>query len=373
MTAKTKKTYKTYLTLSLLLALALAVLRTVAVLRHYDGSLGYFEAGARLPEIANLLTLLAFPLCLSAPFTLGGGRLKSAPPRFHLPTVFSSALLAFLLIAFAALHVTEISAEIVSDAPTDPRAVFTSAVAALLSLLGTVSFVLSASMGAEISAKKAFSSSAVVLFALMYTIFLYFDTDLPINAPEKLLAQMTLLAIALFFLYETRIAIAKPMPAVRVGFGFLAMILSASSAVPNLLYYAANGVAVLETPVHDFLILGFFLYLAARLGSLIPRSASNEAPFFEAALADEEESVSSVGQISFFNDDPAPAPDPGEAAALLSAELSEASCDPESDEARHLFGAPEETAPVRYETEGDLLGQIASDLLAPPDEKEGKQ
>lgn len=373
MTAKTKRAYKGYLTLSLLLALVLTVLRSAALLWHYDAAIGYFEAGVGLPELANLLTLLALPLCVSLCFTLGGGKLKGAQTRFHLPTAFSSALVAFLLIAFAALHVTELSSELSAGTEADLRPIVTSALAALFSVLGSVSFILSASMGAEVSAKKAFSSSAVVLFAIVYALFLYFDTELPINAPEKLLSQITLLSVALFFLYETRIALAQPMPAVRAAFGILAMILTASSSVPNLLYYAANGRAVLETPVHDFLILALFLYLVARLTSLVPRDDQGVSPFFRDALADEEESVSSVGQISFFNDDAAPVPTPGDAAALLSAELSEASCDPESDEARDLFGAPEENAPMHGRTEDPLVGQVPDDLLGPLDETEGKR
>ena len=359
---------------SLLLALILAVLRTVAVLYCYDASLGYFRDGYLLPMIANLLTLLVIPFCLSLPMPLGGGKLRMMPARFHLPTAFSSALVAFLLIAYAALHVTEIGAEILRDAPTDARIVLTSGVSALLSVCGAVSFILTASMGAEISPKKAISTASVVLFAVMYALFLYFDNAMPINAPEKLLAQITLLSVAVFFLYETRVALGQPMPALRAAFGLLAMILTASSALPNIIYYAVHRVALLETPVHDFLILAFFFYLAARLGSILPRSGNDLPPFFEAELAGEEESVSSVGQISFFTNDPSPIPasTSDDASPLLSSELAEASSDPESDEAKSLFGAPESANAEETASEGDLLDSIAEDLLGPLDGKGGQ-
>ena len=372
MTDKIKKTYKTYFALSLMLALALAVLRTIAVLRHYDIATGYFDEGHLLSQLTNLLTLLALPLCLSVPMTLGGDKLRIPPARFHLLSAFSSALVAFLLIAFAALHVTEITAEVRADAPTSPRVVLTSAVSAILSVLGAVSFILTASMGAEVSAKKAFSSSSVVLFAIVYALFLYFDGELPINAPEKLLAQVTLLSVALFFLYETRVALGQPMPAVRAGLGFLALVLTVSSSIPNLIYYAVNRAALLETPVHDFLILSFALYLVARLSAVLPSGGTDATPFFDAELAGEEESVSSVGQISFFTSDPSPAPAP-DTSVLLSSKLGEASGDPESDEAKLLFGAPEESKPDEALPEGDLLDSIAEDLLGPIDGGKGGQ
>lgn len=374
MTDQIKRTYKIYFFLSLALALAVSVLRSIAVLKHYDASLGYFEGGYLVSGLANLLMLLALPLCLSAPMTLGGGKLRLPPARFHLSTAFASALVAFLLLAFAALHVREVASVLLDDTPTDVRALLASVLSALFALLGAVSFVLTASMGAEVSAKKAFSSSAVVLFAVMYALYLYFESKLPINAPEKLLAQLTLLSIALFFLYETRIALGQPMPALRLGFGLLAMVLSASSAIPSLVCYAVRKVAPLETPVHGFLILAFFFYLVARLGSALCRFGDDAAPFFDAELAGEEESVSSVGQISFFTNDsfPSPASVPGDASPLLSAELVEASADPDSDEAKSLFGAPEESVAEGAAPEKDLLDSIAEDLLGPLDEKGGR-
>ena len=368
MTAKTKRTYQVYLTLSILLALALAAVRSFALLSYYDPAIGYFEAGVALPELASLLTLLALPLALSVPFVLGGGKLASEARRFHLPTAFASALLAFLLLAFAALHVSELLGELSLGHEADARATVTLLLAAGLAVLGSVSFILSASMGAEISARRALSSSAFVLFAVTYALFLYFDTTLPINAPEKLLSQLALLSVAIFFLYEARIAIARPMPGMRAAFGFLALILSAASSIPSILYYLTYGKTVLESPVHDFLLLASFLYIMARLTSLVPRSGKEAVPFFEGALsdADDEESVASVGQISFFTDEAAPPSAPGEASALLSAELSEESFDPESDEARDLFGAPDENPHAASDESISL--QLTDDLLGSPSE-----
>ena len=365
MTEKTRKIYRVYLSLTLLLAALLTVLRSLAILNHYDAAIGYFDGESLLSTLANVLTLLAVPFCLSIPFVLGGGKLGQEARRFHLPTVFTAALTAFLLIAFASLRLTEIATEILADAPTNPRVVFTSAGAALLSVFGAISFILTASLSAEVSAKKAFSTSAVVLFALCYAMFLYFESDLPLNAPQKLLTQVTMLVLAVFFLYETRVALACPMPAVRAAFGMLAMILTASASIPNLIYYLSSHSAVLWTPVHDFLLFAFFLYLTSRLTALAISGGRVIDPFFSSALASDEESVASVGQISFFNDDPNPAPITSAAAATLLASQGETIDDAESEEARTLFGAPEEESKGKDEDERDMIDRITDDLLGP--------
>ena len=371
MTEKTKKAYRIYLSFAILFALALTAVRSYAVLRYYDLESRYFELGAALPNVVHALAWLSLIFALLVPLTLGKGKLSAPPIRFHLPTAFTSALVAFLLIAFATLHISDIGEAFLSDKAIDFRPFISLVVSVIAAAIGSVSFILSASFAREISAKKAITTLCVVVFAAFYSTILYFDRRVNYNDPQYVLAEMTLVAIAFFFLFESRLALARPKPATRVGLGLTAMILAFSSSVPNLLFYLVNRKPIFENPMHDFLIFAFALYILARLFALITPSSSEHSLFFKESVPVDEESVSSVGQISFFGDDAAPAPDG--TSPLLTRDLSTANGDLESEEAKNLFGAPEEKTAGAGTSDGDLLDPIASDLLGPIDDKEGKR
>ncbi len=297
MNEKTKRIYTVYLLSVSILALLITALRTVAVINSLDVSSGYFALGTGTHTAANILTAVAVVTSLTAgPLLAGRLEVKHRTP--HLPTVFSSAFLAFLLLAFAFFHFCEISAEFRGGSEASTQTVLSSGIAIIFSVVGAFSFVISASSTAEYSARKAICASFVVLFCIMYTMFLYFEPRLPLNADVKLLAQMALLSASLFFLYDARIALGRPKWAARAAIGLVSVVITASVSIPNLIYYLLYRESVLETPIHDFLIFAFGLYIFARMTSLTSRAPKPAEGFLGEAL--EMSRLSDSEQLSFF-------------------------------------------------------------------------
>ncbi len=376
MNERTKRIYTVYLLAITAAALLITVLRTVAIVNHLDVKNGYFALGTGVHTAANILTLIAVAAALTAgPLLAGHLHVRHRAP--HLTTIFSSAFLAFLLLAFAFFHFCEIAAEFKGSGEASTQAVLSSGIAIVFSLIGASGFVISASSSAEYSAKKAISATFVVLFCLMYTMFLYFEPSLPLNADVKLLAQAALLSAALFFLYDARIALGRPRWAARAAVGLAAMVVTASAAFPNLIYYLLYRESVLETPVHDFLILGFFLYILARMTSLVNSTPPPADGFFGEAL--EMSRLADAEQLTFFpsaselpteEDGEASAEDellapPSEAGGLL-AEPSEQisfAAEPESGFEEERLAEAEPSAMA--EDDPDLLSY--DDLFSTPD------
>ena len=89
----------------------------------------------------------------------------------------------------------------------------------------------------------------------------------------------------------------------------LTVIFTATQAIPNLIYHAVRGSAILGNTPIDFVMLGFFLYSLARLvlvfsaaqregkdamrfamGSYMPAATADEAPVAQAeAVVDENQ------------------------------------------------------------------------------------
>ena len=86
-----------------------------------------------------------------------------------------------------------------------------------------------------------------------------------IYQPVKLLATATWLFATFFFLGEARIALDRPTWALHTYVTVITAILSATLALPNLIYHAAHGEALIGNTAHDFLALATFLYTVARL------------------------------------------------------------------------------------------------------------
>jgi hypothetical protein len=359
MTGKTRSIYSFYLFGAITVTTLVTVLRTIAILRFYEPENGYFSLSSAIPSIANWITVGAVLLLLTAVFTLRR-KLQVTSVTPHIPTLFSSAFAGFMLLAFGTFHVASIFRELTSAAPM-LQSVIASTLAVVLSFVGVASFVATALRSSEVDPLRASAFSAVVLFCLFYVMYLYFEKRYALNADIKILSQMALLSSAIYFLYEARIALGRPRWAARTAVGMIAMLLTASVSIPNLIFAVARKTPALETPVQDFLLFAFFLYILARLTSLKNRDAEPIGGFFGEALAamDENEAPNTLAaepleQLSFFapsgegpsEASPELAPqDPGAEQGSKSDKATDGAADAEEEaqEPLSIFDVPEQT------------------------------
>ena len=314
---KTKRIFRIYLTGTLLLAIAVVVLRTVALFSAgFDHANGYFALHSLPHEIARLATVIGVILILTQLAPLRG-KMEIRNPGKGLPVVFSVALAGILVLAFSLfrvfeLHLSSLPTRIARGSISTPAVIFCFATAFFGAVAAACS-VFSVAKRQVLNSVHALAAMSTSLLSLFYTLFLYFDYTLPMNADVKIASQTAFLSVALFFLCEARIALDRPMWTLYAAVGMISLLLTVTVAVPNLLYALVRQTPVLDSAIDDFLLLGFAIYILAHFSALTVKPIQTAGGIAgrilaetEAAAEDEPLDPEDVEQISFFGDEPRP-------------------------------------------------------------------
>ena len=134
---------------------------------------------------------------------------------------------------------------------------------AILAFLSVVSFFLSIFIEKNENHYKAAFSLSIVMFLAIYSAMLFFNTKIhPTNSPNKIIDQMAYISSAIFFLFESRIPLGRAKWRPYVTFGLIATLLTAFSAIPALIFYAAEGYVISDSIIESLLTLtlSFFIF-----------------------------------------------------------------------------------------------------------------
>ena len=256
MSEKTKRFYLLYLLTVPVISIVTIVLRSVALLTLYDEAIGFYTTPTLAVATASILLGTA---ALLAIFTheLRALFVFSVDYR-DLPTLFSGSYLGLSLPFFA---VTLVLGAIRMASLTLATAVLT----ALTAVVGAVLFLVRGFDGSARGPRKAMLTLPLAFFPTLFVLYLGFEGSMMIYEPVKLLATATWLFATFFFLGEARIALDRPKWALHTCVTVITAILSATLALPNLLYHAVRGESLVGNTAHDFLALALFLYTVARL------------------------------------------------------------------------------------------------------------
>jgi hypothetical protein len=103
------------------------------------------------------------------------------------------------------------------------------------------------------------------LFFVSYASYLYFNTELAINAHAKSIDQLAYVFIAVFFLYETRISLKRQSWRFYVAFGYVAALMCAYSSIPSLIVYFVNGKCLSDSIYESIMTFSALIFIVVRL------------------------------------------------------------------------------------------------------------
>ncbi len=252
MSTKTKRIHLCFLLITVALSLAVITLRILALLGHLDAA-GYFTSSTLSIAFTAILIGAAvfgavFSHELSELFVFNGD-------YRDVPTLFASAFSATVFLFFAYSLFTKVGGG-------TPLASLFAILSALCALLGGIGFLLS--LFDLSGVRRAMLSLFPVGLSVFYAFYLYFEGQMMLNNPHKLLCQTAFLLSAFFFLGESRIALGRAKWALHTYITLLTLLFSASLSLPNLVYHAAVGAPLLFDTMPDFVLLAIFFYTAAR-------------------------------------------------------------------------------------------------------------
>lgn len=247
-----------------LFALAATVVQSVALLADYDAGSGYYGHGTLLFHMTSVLiaAACAFFLILSL---IARRKITAVPDTVGLSVLFSGSFLTLSMVATASVLFMELART------EDAQSRFFLLLIALAAISSFIYMALTL-CGKQSSRLRMALSVGPIFYALFSAMYLYFIPNVQINAPVKLLNILALLAIALFSLSECRVVIGRAKPALHLFVTSCALVITAAASIPALIYCAAR----LTTPVipmstvGDFTLFAFFLYILARLITLLP-------------------------------------------------------------------------------------------------------
>ena len=248
------------------LTLLAIVLRTIACSRELDVATGYFKNPALYTASGIIIVLISAVLLVSL-------ALKSEPQ--HLRPTFRGALtyvpsglvaisLLFVIIDMLSYIADGLGAIFTSAVFTNP-AYLTALLTALLAIAAIAYFALSVFISPSRNLLRAELGILASLSFAMLAAFLFFQPELQINHPAKVLDEMTFLALAIFFMQETRISLSRENWKHYFVFGAIASVLTAYSSIPALVYYAFSGNMISENLPRTLLAFSLLIFTVSRL------------------------------------------------------------------------------------------------------------
>ena len=265
---------KVYLPILCLITALSSGFRIAAMLYDYNPRIGYFDE-KWLINTASIIVVCGSILLFTYAF-VGNKKEKLiatfTTPETYIPSVIIiTALIFFATKTYGRIEYFDFSipagalpADILAQI-TSNLSIYVSATIVPLALFSAVYFILNTTVAERYSVARAAFGICAVLFLALYASFLYFDTTLAINAPNKIVDQMAFIFSALFFLYEIRISLARECWHLYITFGFIAAALCAYSSIPSIILFFARGVVISNSIEENVLTLCMFIFIGSRL------------------------------------------------------------------------------------------------------------
>ena len=260
--------------MSVVAALSGAILYYASLMGNFDTAIGHFSSGATVTgfvvclAVAAVLAIASGAVITRRASITGGG-------SYSVPVVGSFVILGGLLAASAILDLREV---LPTFADSDFAKEHIIALAApLFALIAAVYFIM-ISGGEKTERARSVLSIAAVIWALLSTLSIYFETGRPINSPIKAILMTLSMINMLFITEDARFLIRTQTAPLYRAICMLCVCFGIVFAVPNLAVsiLSAAGIsssAIFSSPEGIFAAMKFDL-LNSIISAIIPICAA---------------------------------------------------------------------------------------------------
>ncbi len=270
---KNLKFFGIYLPIFIVTTIVSVIFRTVAIFTQYNAVSGHFDMkGLITAADCMIIAICFFSLSfLATPSSKSKLIPDFTSPETYIPTGAVSVSLLFML-GFLLSNLREMLSGIdeygASIIPTQTPNLYVIIILCALIILSALSifhFFFTATDEKHSSTRRANFGLCTVIFLALYSSYLYLSSNLPLNAPNKVVDQMAYLAASIFFLYEIRISLGREKWGLYVSFGFIASALTAYSSIPSLIYYFVKSAVISNSLYETALTFSLFIFITSRL------------------------------------------------------------------------------------------------------------
>ena len=255
-----------YFPILILAIIAAVALRTEASISSYNFVYGYYYGSVTF-NISVGLCVAASLFLFSSAFLKNKSKepdLIFGTPALYFPSAFICIGLIFTSINLISELKSASSIMIYGNVFSVPSNLV-ALISALLALAAILYFVFACITVETFSSPRAVFGMIAALFFVSYASYLYFNTELAINAHSKSIDQLAYVFTAVFFLFETRISLKRQSWRFYVAFGYVAALICAYSSIPSIIVYFINGKALSDSIYESVMTFSAFLFILARL------------------------------------------------------------------------------------------------------------
>lgn len=265
------KNFKIYTVITIIAALILTSISTLALFLSYDEDIGYFNISA-ITIARDALYAILVPALIFLSFRLKKGEYKSLTRPMSLPFQCISYVCSVIYIFAGAL--IYISSDI-----SNPRL---KAIALMLTLISALFFISMTTKKENMGNSIALFSIVLALCSSVVLIVIYFNMNIPMNSHNKLLSTMALMASMITFLLDARIHLKRQLPRFYLLFLMATGILGSSFVISRLIYVIVSPLSrferlplILENYGFMAIIFASSLYSIARISTFCKVEALN--------------------------------------------------------------------------------------------------
>ena len=280
-------------TTAISLTVVALVLRIISLFAFYD-ALGYYQTGAVVPIITNIITAVSIVMFFIAAILCVKSDEKINAPQKE--ARYAAILPLGTLVFFVSQSIIELTKN-TTESSTQSNLI--PIITIIGALAGIVFFFL-----IFFTDKQKIATVYCGLGALIFVFFswmsAYFDFSSPINSTQRILFYVACTGAMLFIFNEMCAIYGSVKPKFYYFSLFVSILTLASSAIPALIGFAANKFSVYFTLKEDIFFTALFIYAIVRLVTLC--IASKKTPQISEEInetTDAEETSDAVKEENF--------------------------------------------------------------------------
>ena len=280
-------------TAAISLTVVALVLRIVSLFAFYD-SLGYYQSGAFVPIIANIITAVSIVLFfIAAILCIKSDEKIDAPQK----GARYAAILPFGTLVFfvwqSIIELTKNTGESAAQSNLIP-------IITIIGALAAIAFFFLIFFTNKQKIATVYCGLGALIFVFFSWMSAYFDFSSPINSTQRILFYVACTGAMLFIFNEMCAIYGSVKPKFYYFSLFASIFTLSSSAIPALIGFAANKFSVYFTLKEDIFFTALFIYAIVRLVTLC--IASKKAPQISEEINetnDAEETSDAVKEENF--------------------------------------------------------------------------
>ena len=283
----TRKNILGYTAVSVIAGLLLAIARTAVSLAYLEPGIEMYAHGTPLPAIVSACTVLcAIAVCSAAFCRLYDNPAADNDAPISQFTLFCSMFCGFLMLAYDLFLIYETASsnwDAIGPLIGRPQTAAVTMASAVFTLCLMV-FAIPAAIAFFETAQgvrkpsQPFFETAVVVWLVMFALHAYFDASIAFNSPVKIMRILTLLALALYAIFETRRSLDIALPRIHFASAFLAIFLGLTHVISDAVLLGAGKIVLAEGYLGIAVEAAYVLYILSRtlyLGTTKRKASEN--------------------------------------------------------------------------------------------------